>query len=490
MNRLNFKVLILCGATFILATAVAWGAFSAMPQLEDEQANLFQAKVFASGRITADEPPIESTSFFIPFIVHKDGRVFGKYPPGYPLVLAPGALIDQPWLINSIAAAVCVLGVYLLGRDLFDRDVGLLAAALGAISPMFVLLAGSLLAHTTMMAEVIFFAWAFVRARRSSEPHRIRFALFSGISIAWALITRPWTAVAIGTPLALIALYDLIRHPRQNFRVYAILLIAFSVIASIWPLFNAAAAGSPTTNAYTLWWPYDSIGFGPSVGRGDDGHTWDKAMLNFRLDFRLFGEVLLGWPIAGDVALSWLPVALGLVWPKHDKRDWALMIPAATLIAAHLAYWARGGSLYGPRYYAEGMPFLWIVAARGLIKFGSTTWTRRLIKVALPIFIACSLVFPIESRFLDSFERYRSQGVHVNRIAAANLHHALVFVHADIWTDYAGLAWQNAPELNDSDVLFAQDYGPFPDSQIIRAFPDRKVYYYDRRQSIPLVAAR
>ncbi len=490
MSHLNYKVLILCVATFVLATAVAWEALGAMPHLEDEQANVFQAKVFASGHVTVDEPPVRPTSFFIPFVIHDNGRAFGKYTPGYPLVLSIGALFNQLWLVNALAAALTTWGVYLLGRDLFDRHVGLLAAALGAISPMALLLSGTLLAHTTTMCALTFFAWAFVRARRSTEPHRVRFAVIGGLAIGWALITRPWTAVAVGTPFALIAFIDLIRRLRKNLRVYACMMIAFALIASLWPLYNFITTGSPTTNTYTLWWPYDTIGFGPNVGRGDDGHTWAKAMINFRLDFPLFGEALLGWPSVFGWSLSWLAIALGLVWPKLDKRDWALMIPPALLIVAHFAYWARGEGLFGPRYYAEGMPFLWIVAARGLSKFGSTKWPRRVVKVALPILTAWSIVFAIEPRFMQSFDLYRVGRTDVDRLNAANLHHALVFVHAYIWSDYGGLAWQNAPQLSDSDVLFAEDYGSSVNEDVIRAFPDRKVYYYDKAQAIALVAGR
>ncbi len=106
MSHLNDKVLILCVATFILAAAVAWGALGALPHLEDEQANVFQAKVFASGRVTVDEPPVQPTSFFIPFVIHDNGRAFGKYTPGYPLVLSIGALFNQLWLVNALAAAL------------------------------------------------------------------------------------------------------------------------------------------------------------------------------------------------------------------------------------------------------------------------------------------------------------------------------------------------------------------------------------------------
>lgn len=490
LQRMNRKVLMLCVATFILATAVSWGVFNAMPHLEDEQANLFQAKVFASGYVTVAEPATQPDAFFIPFIVHQNGQLFGKYTPGYPLLLAIGALINQPWLINSLAAMLTVWGAYLLGRDLFDQGTGLLAAALGSISPMFVMLSGTLLAHPTAMAALIFFAWMFVRARRSDEPRRLSFAIGAGAAIGLALIIRPWTAVGIGLPFALLALIDLIRSRMKLLKVFVLMAIAFALVAAIYPLFNWAATGSPLTNTYQLYWPYDSIGFGPQVGRGTDGHTWEKAVINFDLDWPQFNEVIFGWPIIGAFGLSWLPIILGLVWRPFDKRDWALLIPPATLIAAHLLYWARSGGLYGPRYYSEGLPFLWITAGHGLIKFGSTKWPRRLIKVALPILILWSIVFSIEARFLQGLSLYDLNRNDTNIIASADIHHAIVFVATSYWTDYANLSWLNQPILDRGDIIFAQDSGADVNNLIAQQYPDRKVYYYNRKNDPPLVAAR
>jgi hypothetical protein len=132
--------------------------------------------------------------------------------------------------------------------------------------------------------------------------------------------------------------------------------------------------------------------------------------------------------------------------------------------------------------------------ARGLIKFGATTRLhrapRRVVQVALPLLLIYSIVFTIEPRLLEGIDRYRGARLHLDRIAAAHLDNALVFVRATIWTDYADLAWQNAPNVADSRVLFALDYGPPGNQALMQAFPQRQVYYYDRTQSIPLVAGR
>ncbi|HET9221618.1 MAG TPA: glycosyltransferase family 39 protein, partial [Roseiflexaceae bacterium] len=231
--RSDARLLILCIAVFALAGVVAWGVFDAMPHLEDEHANLFQADVFAAGRATVGVPR-QPDSFFIPFVVNTaEGKRFGKYPPGYPLLLALGAAIGQPWLINSLAAALGMLGVYLLGRDLFDRDSGLLAAALGAVSPMFVLLSGTLLAHASSSAALTLFAWEFVRARWPSEPSPVLFALGAGALLGWAAIIRPWTALAVALPFGLLALWDVARSRGRALRFYLPLALAAALVCTL-----------------------------------------------------------------------------------------------------------------------------------------------------------------------------------------------------------------------------------------------------------------
>jgi 4-amino-4-deoxy-L-arabinose transferase-like glycosyltransferase len=492
MKHLNWKLIVLCGAAFILSTAVAWGVYGSMPHSEDEHANVFQAKVFASGNLAARAPGAQSNSFYIPFILNQNGWRFGKYPPGYSLLLAPAAWIDQWWLVNALAAAAIVLGVYLLGRDLFDANTGLLAAALGLLAPMFILLSGALISHLVTMALVTFFAWGFTRARRTDQMPPLGFAVLAGITIGLAFITRPWTAFAIGLPFAVQALIDLAQRRRGVWRSYAIMLAAFTAIAVSLPLYNAALTGSPFAGTYELWWPMDRLGFGPGIGVSPGGHNLYLAIVNFRLDFSTFGQMLSGWPDVIGVSLAWLPILAGLLLPPMTKRDWALALPPITLIGAYFLYWARGSSLYGPRYYAEAMPFLWLIAARGLIKVCAipNPWPRRVVYVALPLLIAWNIVYVIEPRFLTGFAQYRSARRTVNTVAEAGVHHALIFVRASEWQDYADLGWLNAPNLSDGDLIFAYDFGPPGNAGVIAAFPDRAVYYFDRTQLYPLVAGR
>lgn len=492
VTRLNWKLIALCAAAFILSTAVAWGVYGSMPHIEDEHANVFQAKVFASGNLAVRAPAVQPNSFYIPFILNQKGWLFGKYPPGYALLLTPAAWIGQWWLINALAAVGVVSGVYLLGRDLFDADTGLLAAALGLLAPMFILLSGALVSHLVTMALLTIFAWGFVRTRRRDRTPAIGFAVLAGATLGLAFITRPWTTLAIGLPFAVQALIDLARRWRLVWRAYLSMLLVFGAIAVILPLYNAALTGSPLTNTYELWWSMDRIGFGPGIGASPGGHNLYTAIVNFRLDFSIFGQMLSGWPDVIGVSLAWLPIIAGLLLPPMTKREWALLLPPVMLIGAHFLYWARGSSFYGPRYYAEAMPFLWLVAARGLIKVCAIAnpWPRRIVYVALPLLIAWNIVYVVEPRFLTGFAQYRPARRAINTIAQAGVQHALIFVQAAAWQDYADLGWLNAPNLADGDLIFAYDFGPPGNARVREAFPDRAVYYFDRTQPYPLVARR
>jgi hypothetical protein len=472
----------LCLAALILASAVAWGVFEAMPHIEDEHAYLFQARVFASGRIAADTPRPEPNAFFIPFVLDRDGRRFAKYTPGYPLALALGVLVGCPWLVNALAAAGCAGGVYLLGRDLFDRDTGLLAAGLGVVSPMFVILSGTLLSHTATLAAITLFAWAYLRARRPDEPRRIGFALLAGLLLGWAILARPWTALAIAVPFALLALSDLVRG--RAALPYGAMLLSCALVAALLPLYNWALTGSPTTNTYTLWWPYDAVGFGPGFGRS--GHTLAQGLATAKLDLAELGLVLLGWPVIAGLPLAALPMLYGLLGAPRSWREWGLAAPVVTLVAAYLAYWAYGRGLYGPRYYSEGLAFLWLLAARGLVKLGALRWGRRGIKLALPVLLVWSIVFVTNPKFNEGRGRYDVTRRDTRIIAAANLHHALVLVRGDEWTDYANLSWLNSPGL-DGNVVFAKDRGSASNAAVMGAYPDRAVYWYDRDAVPPLI---
>jgi hypothetical protein len=157
--------LVLAVFSFGMAGLVSRTVFERLPHLEDEMAYLFQARTYARGSLVI-ESPVPSRAYWQPFVVDFDGRRFGKYTPGWPLHLMVGEMMGQPWVINAFLAAMTVALVYRLGREVYSVDVGLIAAALVAFSPMALLLNATLMGHTAALFAVVLFMYAYWRIER------------------------------------------------------------------------------------------------------------------------------------------------------------------------------------------------------------------------------------------------------------------------------------------------------------------------------------
>ncbi len=337
------SALLLAFFAFFMSAYVSQAVFARMPHLEDEVAYLFQARTYAGGHLVI-ETPEPRRAFWQPFVVDLDGVRFGKYTPGWSLQLALGVLMGQTWLINACFAALTVTLVYRLGREIFNPDVGVIAAALTAFAPMALLLNATLMGHTSALFAATLFLYAYWRVERGK--HVLRWGVVAGIALGLLVANRPITGLAVGTPLILWSAVrlgrSLIHALRERAQNHAILstdtagathvsllenagdaeaqhtaplqtqaipahgflatltpLVLLStitlVIAAIVPYNNYLATGSPTKDLYTLVWSYDRVGFGECCGRS--GHTLEKGIRQAGFDLSLTSADLFGWEI-------------------------------------------------------------------------------------------------------------------------------------------------------------------------------------------------
>ncbi len=293
-------VLLLALFSFAMSATVSRQVFEELPHLEDEIAYLFQARMIAGGHVVIPSPE-PATAFWQPFIIDRDGLRFGKYTPGYPLQLAAGVLLGQPWIINAWCALLTVPLIYRLGRELFaSEDVGLIAAALAAFSPMALLLNGSLMGHSAALLWTAVFLYGCWRLERGGS-RAWAWGLGAGLGLGMVFITRPATALAIAAPVIAWSTVRLLRsrtQPARLARLLAPLLLLSAVacaIALLVPWANWQATGDPTANLYRLVWDYDRPGFGEGYGR--HGHTLEKGVRQMRFDLSLTAADLFGLQI-------------------------------------------------------------------------------------------------------------------------------------------------------------------------------------------------
>jgi 4-amino-4-deoxy-L-arabinose transferase-like glycosyltransferase len=470
--------------------ASAWIAadiFEDLPHIEDEFAYLWQAHVMASGRIALPSPP-EPESFLVPFVVDHDGLRFGKYPPGWPAALAIGAAAGATSWVNPMLAGLAVWLTYRLGRRLAGDAAGLLAALLTAASPMLLMLSGTLMPHMLSLTLTVgwMLAWFDLflpRADVARGPRGPRI-LAAGACLGVLVLTRPATAVAVALPFAVHAVILLVRSPRRYGRDLARIAGLTAALALILPLWQWALTGNALVNPYTLFWPYDRLGFGPGTGLLPGGHNLRQAWIHTRLSLYAWQHDLFGWPF-----LSWVFIPAGL-WALRRRVDgWlsAAIFPA--LIVVHLAYWA-GAWLLGPRYFVEALPGLAAVSAAGIVRVGGWArevvgagrWRRLGTLAALAVLLSVNILLYLPTRVGGLRGLFGITRAGLDAFEAVDPGAAVVIVRRNpYWHGYGNLLTLESP-FRESDLILLYERGPEIDARVAALFPGLCVYEYDPRE--------
>lgn len=404
--------------SMVMSAVVSGRVFERLPHLEDEVAYLYQAKMFAGGNLVIDSPE-PRRPFWQPFVLDYEGKRFGKYSPGWPALLAAGVWLGEPWVINMFFAGLTVALVYRLGSEIFNRDTGLIAAALTAFSPMALLLNGTLMGHTSALFGVVLFMYAYWRLERRPA---LRWGIAAGIALGMVVANRPLTGVAIAVPFVVWSGIRLLRSLRRGDNTFLPILRPLLAIAAVTvvlgasvPYYSYLATGEPTRNLYTLVWEYDTVGFGECCGRasarGEGGHDLERGVRHMRFDLSLTAADLYGWQLGaitpeienqwlneGDyfpnLGLSWILLPFGLIVAFRRNVVWIGLWLA--LGYAWLAFFMQyqGAALAAeatPSYIWMVVAFVWLVLP--LFITGQTrartryTWSWLLIAVAIGLIL-------------------------------------------------------------------------------------------------------
>src|SRR4030042_1645908 len=333
--------------------------FERIPHVHDEIDYFFQARLFLSGRLYAPSPCFKE-AFDVPHMIN-NGRCYSQYTPGFPLVLLAGLISGLPWLLNPVLAALSVILLYYLGKEVYNPRVGLLAALLGSVSPWFLVMSSTMMSHTSSLFFRAFFLLFLFRSLRRPD---VRNGVLAGIGLGMALIIRPYNAALMSFPFLVYYAFQFFKGIGNRWKNVLALILTFSLFVSILLVYNQLTNGHPLRMGYVVAY---GGGVLPGLGRAafpEFTLTPLRAALNIKEYLVAINSDLFGWPLSSFLAL--IPLLwLGRSAPEYKKRDVLLLACFLSLLIGYFFYWGTF-VLFGARLiFACAVP-LFLLSARGI----------------------------------------------------------------------------------------------------------------------------
>jgi len=107
---------------FFLLTMGAYFVYHRHPLSMDEFMQVFQAKIFASGKLWGQYPPALipwlAPSHYYATLSAETGRVIADYWPGFALMLTPFMKIGIPWMLNPLVSAATLFLLFRYAKQI------------------------------------------------------------------------------------------------------------------------------------------------------------------------------------------------------------------------------------------------------------------------------------------------------------------------------------------------------------------------------------
>lgn len=483
------------------------------PAFHDEYSYLFQAKTFLAGRLSFPGHETMPELFDQMHVVNVNGHFASRYFPGAGAWMAPFLALGNPYWAQWLAGAVLAAFVFWIGRELGGNSVGFLAGMLTALSPGMGLFSNLLLAHHPTLMGLTLFALTFLRMLRTKKWG---YALWAGIGLAFAMLSRPMTAAGFAFPFGLWLLAWLLRERfptpesparRRHFVLAMAVPLAAGFVVLL--VMNRAVTGSLWTSPYQLYTdtytPRHVYGFNNRV-RGEQ-HLGPRVMENYDQWAENLTPSLAVENVKKRAIATWqwtlgvIPLVCGAIVfvcavPAGDRRWWLLPASILSLHAVHVPYWFVG--IMNWHYVFETGP-LWLLmfagATQALVQYCRQSgrplmtwwWSGFVAATLLPTFTSFAPVWErsrVEEAVAEvGFPRSRYQAFQNLVARTVGGKRALVLVvpdPADRSIDFV----VNAPTL-DVDVLIARERPGTTDIDAVRRdFPDRALYRFEARFNV------
>jgi len=457
-------IVVTINAVLMIFTAVT--TLRKFPNAGDEYASMIQAVLLSDFRLSADSPPGDLARFFDFNHVINDGRFYGKYPPGWPLLLAIGVTLGVPWLVNTVIGVATLLVLHRIARQHFSVEAANLTLLLLLANPFLVFHSASHFAHPSCLLMIalaygFYFNWV-------ENPTSRRDAILLGFCAGFAFLIRTFTTVALLFPL-LVSFVPLLKKrgwPKSDLLQLAWASGSLGVCLAVFLGYNYLQTGNPFLQPFSKYsakdrpWLPDDL---PTYGRW----VWDFVVL------RIWELTTLWLPMCLPLAAASLFIRELRANPKVRILLWSVVC----LLMGFSLYPSDGGVRYGPRYAYETLAALALLCGAVL---------ALLPRLRIPV-VAVIVVINVGSFVTTSVEvgeELKGKTELYETVRRQNLSNAVVFLKTGSGTAVTGDLTRNGPYFKGS-VLYVKDLGEM-NLTLIQEMVDRVPYefVYDRERKV------
>ena len=440
------RKLFLAGIFFIQAVVTYFALMQQFPASGDDYSYLYQAKLFATGKLYASDPLYDTRHPLhdcveTSCLTDDHGHRFSRYPPGWPALLAIGAKLGVPWLVNPfLGATLLLLMLVFVEQRLGEKLTGVTYLLMG-LCFFLCYYAASFRSHiaSALCVFAAFFVYEAVERRQSLSNFWL---VGAGALLGYSTMIRYIDCIALGAWIGVSLL------ARKKITGLTLFVLGFGLLASGNLIYNMLLSGDPLQNFKA-----------------------DHLTVSWK------GFEVTGLRLANCI---WVfpPVLLLIVFWKYCKESPNIKMYSGLFLMNVAVYFfytvAVGGP--GPRYLLTYFPFIVLAAVdlyRWICRNGSPV-ARYLWRFAIVSEIVGSLVFAAVQGYTTYWRRDMERTV--QRTGGAK---RIVFLKTGTYRTSVGDLTRNPPVLSSANSLFVSWCDEPKRTALLRVFSDRNAFVYE-----------
>jgi hypothetical protein len=462
-RRTNWCAAVVVVAAILLPLPVVYFVLDRFPNSGDEFAYLFQARTLAGLRLWEAAPALGTD--LIPFRTWIfESKWVSQYPPGWPMLLSTGLLLGLPaWMVNAVLGGGCVAVLAAICRRVGDRSAAIVAVAIFALTPFYVMNAASYFPHLFSSLLILSLCFCLLPDGEIVRGHKL---VAAGAIVGLLAMTRYFDVL----PLLPAMLLWLARQRRSAWpRIIALLAAGFVPILTLLMIYQYLITGSPFRSAYFVI------------------NTPEVSEILVGLDpLRIINGVVVTAGRLVELALWTSPVLLiayscCLVLKLRDRKlaYYDLIFPAFVL--AYVAFADLGGNRYGPRYYFDAFPLMMVTIVSALPSV-TARLERPMDQAVLPFASIVGLLYFVGTwpLVLTAFQhQVFSRQEPFRLVQQAVTGNAIVILDTSSGLGLHDWDLVRNPPAMDAAVLYARSGSDI--AALRKAFPERPIWRYSRR---------